>query len=300
MSEISAEEKRRLLRERRQQKFSKGGATSRLNKITGQQSNSFLPAESVLDRKETSETGNTQQKKREVKEDYPAVEQNTKEMQELLSLIPESAGKSETDANPELALFQQLLKMQQQDGLPSGSASSSTPDLFSSILNENSNAASSGAKLSTTFVDENVLKYHNYKVSQLKSYMVLLKWSILAPYVYFIMDPAPTILKNSAVLTKLTEKSNFFAVFTALEVVFISVYYQLLNNLQKKNGVNAIQNAGGIFKYLTMIPEGLLPIKNIQGKISLGLQYLDVLSMYVTDICFVVVLLGLMKYYHTF
>nr|3ZS9_C Chain C, GOLGI TO ER TRAFFIC PROTEIN 2 [Saccharomyces cerevisiae]3ZS9_D Chain D, GOLGI TO ER TRAFFIC PROTEIN 2 [Saccharomyces cerevisiae] len=38
MSELTEAEKRRLLRERRQKKFSNGGASSRLNKITGQAS----------------------------------------------------------------------------------------------------------------------------------------------------------------------------------------------------------------------------------------------------------------------
>lgn len=51
MSELSEEEKRRILRERRAAKLSKGGASTRLNKITSGVSNSFLPTDSPIDKK---------------------------------------------------------------------------------------------------------------------------------------------------------------------------------------------------------------------------------------------------------
>lgn len=56
MSELSEEDKRRILRERRAAKLSKGGASTRLNKITGGVSNSFLPTDSPIDKKASLST----------------------------------------------------------------------------------------------------------------------------------------------------------------------------------------------------------------------------------------------------
>ncbi|CAH01460.1 GET complex subunit GET2 [Kluyveromyces lactis] len=298
-TELSDAEKRKLLRERRQQKFSNGGASSRLNKITGQQQNSFLSSTSVLDEPKVTPSGN--KKSSNVSDEE--VEKSTKEIQDLLSSIPGNKDNSETDAaetNPEVALFQQLLKMQQQGGgFQNGSPDASTPDLFSSLLNNDTNTTASATQMLPNFVDEKVLKYYKFKVSKLKSYIILIKWALLAPYVYFIMHPNPTVLQASNLLSQIVERSNFFSIFTGLEIVFISIYYQMLKKLQRDNNVTATQNAGGILKYLTMIPEGILPIRNIQGKIGLALEYFDVASMYVTDICFVLVLFGVMKYYHS-
>ncbi|CDO93133.1 unnamed protein product [Kluyveromyces dobzhanskii CBS 2104] len=299
-TELSDAEKRKLLRERRQQKFSNGGASNRLNKITGQQQSSFLTSKSVLDEAKPASPVSKKQTNLNNKE----VEASTKEIQDLLSRIPDNNSNSEPDVgetNPEVALFQQLLKMQQQGGgFPnSGSPGTSTPDLFSSLLNNDTSTTASASQLFPNFVDEEVLRYYKSTVSKLKSYIILLKWAILVPYVYFLVHPNLTILNSSSLVSHLLERSNFFSVFTAMEVVFISIYYQMLKKLQKKNNVTATQNAGGILKYLTMIPEGILPIKNVQGKIGLALEYFDVASMYVTDICLALVLFGVMKYFHS-
>lgn len=316
-TELSAAEKRRLLRERRQQKFSNGGASSRLNKITGQQEGSFLSSKSVLDEKKPAPApaATTTATSFNANSSTSNADKSTEEIEEMLSRIPNQKAETEPDnseSNPEIALFQQLLKMQQQgsgipaagNGFGSQSPDASTSDLFTSLLNSDRNttaAATAAGQGSGGFVDESVLKYHQYKVSKLKSYITLLKWIILTPYIYFIMHPNPaatTIGQYSSIASQLLEKSNFFSIFTGLEVIFISIYYQMLKNLQRKNNVTPTQNAGGIVKYLSMIPEGILPIKNVQGKIGLALEYFDVFSMYVTDICFVVVLFGLMKHFH--
>lgn len=303
MSTLSASEKRKLLRERRQQKFSNGGASNRLNKITGQQSNSFLSNDSPLDQVSVEKSDEMKLGLGELRDnESSSVERSTKQMEELLSTLSEPhANQDAQPSNPELALFQQLLKAQQNaSGLEPGSVGASTPDLFGSLLSE-TKAATSAANMSADaiFADQSTVTYYNFQVARVKSYITLLKWVILIPLIFAVLHPNPDLLLHSR-LSLLTDKSNFFMIFTSLEVTFISIYYQVLTNLQRKLNLSASQNIGGMFKYLTMIPEGILPVNNLQSKIALIARYMDVISMYVTDISFVIVLLGLMKYYHSF
>lgn len=298
MSELSDAEKRRLLRERRQKKFSNGGASSRLNKITGQVPDSQLDTSSPLDSPSVSEVPTPVAS-------GPAVgnEASTLEMDELIasiskppsaempprSHVPRSVQEDRLETpetvNPQVDLFKQLMGSQQPDG--------STPDLMSIFQSMNGEADGEIPPLfESEPVDQKMLDYHNFLVNRLKAWSIILKWLILFPFVYFV-----TRESHSLPLPQwLVEPSNFFSVFVGFEIVATSVYYQRLHSIEKNNNVNTLRNNSKIAKLVSLLPAQGLPIANLKGKILMGLQYWDVLSMLITDICFVLILMGVCSY----
>ncbi|CCC70427.1 hypothetical protein NCAS_0E03570 [Naumovozyma castellii] len=270
MSELSESEKRRILRERRQKKFAQGGATSRLNKITGQ-AESHLSTESPLDtpkQKITSPVLETVGAPREAS-------------------IPTT--NKDANADPQVELLKKLADMQNQD--------QSTPDLFSLLgsLKEGMNDNSTGATpvQPVNLVDQEMLAYHDYLVNRLKAFTILIKWLVLLPYIYFLTKSA----YSSAPISFFTTPSNFFMIFTSFEIIATSIYYQKLQSIEKANKVNTMHQNSKIVKLVSLIPEGIVPIPDLTGKVVLALQYWDVLSMFITDICFVIIAMGLCSYF---
>ncbi|SCU82434.1 LANO_0B06216g1_1 [Lachancea nothofagi CBS 11611] len=295
MSEISETEKRRLLRERRQQKFGKGGATSRLAKITGQTENSFLSTESPID----SKSSTPEPSGRNSNED------STKQMDELLAQIhqqqPKKTDQGGAAKNPELDLFAQLAKMQQGDA-SAPTATSETPDIFAQLLKSVQMDQQPQQGIESVFgnqpIDAAVLEAHNVAVNKLKAYTIVVKWFFfILPYVYYISHTGREAFQLTTV-DFVMNRSNFFTIFTSFEVVTLSVYYQLLMSAEKSHNINTLNSNSKILKLVSMVPPGLVPIPNLRGKISQALQYWDVLSMYLTDMAFAILLTGIFQYYH--
>lgn len=306
MSDLNESERRKILRERRQKKFSNGGASSRLNKITGQVANNQLSTESPLDSpsiskstsppaSSTSPVGN---------------EASTEEMDQLIasiskppsSRIPAKAKEakafsqkspsqieSENFDDPQLDIFKRLMDTQQQDG--------STPDLLSMF--QSMNGGSGNDEMPLPFapepVDQAMLEYHNNLVNRLKAWSIIIKWGcFLLPYVYLVTKPSashPFTLPHWIV-----DPSNFFPVFLAFEIVCTAIFYQKLQSIEKNNKVNTLQNTSKIAKLVALIPDQGLPISNLRGKVLMALQYWDVLSMFITDVCFVLIIMGAFTY----
>lgn len=302
MSELSEAEKRKILRERRQKKFGKEAASSRLAKITGQTENSFLSTESPLSSRESSVPA--------TKATVPdSNEDSTKLMDELIakatskgSSAPSSA--SAKTGNPELDLFAQLAQLQQDAGLGGKDAAGAADgtDIFSQLMmsmQQDQTQATGPGAASQQPIDAAVLEAHNIAVNKLKSYSILVKWIFfLLPYLYYITHSSRDPFQQSAVNFALN-RSNFFTVFTTFEIVALSIYYQLLISAEKSHKVNTLNSNSKILKWVSMVPPGLLPISNLTGKVSQALQYWDVVSMYLTDLCFAIVVAGFFQYYHS-
>lgn len=277
MSTLTEAEKRKLLRERRQKKFANGGASSRLNKITGQ-SDSHLNTDSPLDNP----------KNEPVLESVPVAKSapisETNEVEQ-----PQTTTESEND--PQVQLLKQLASMQNE-------GADSTPDLFSLLgsMQKGADGKEGVDPVMEAPVDPVLLNYHNYLVNRLKAWTILLKWIILLPYLYVITRGAETnICPSSGPLGNLCDPSNFFMIFTSFEIVATSVYYQKLQTIEKNNKVNTLDSNSKIIKIVSMVPEGLLPITNIKGKVVLLMQYWDVLSVFIGDVCLVLIAFGLLK-----
>lgn len=288
MSDLSEAEKRKILRERRQKKFNNGGASSRLNKITGQV-DSKLSTESPL---ETPRSKIIETAKNDTVIDSP-----DPEIPNIDDHVKKQTPTAKVD-DAQVNLFKQLADMQ-KDG--------STPDLFSLLksMNGENGEESPFSKMETspqdapTPVDTELLKYHDYLVNTLKAKSILIKWLFfLLPYLYLVTRGGRTpLIPVPAMFAILLDPSYFFMIFTSFEMVATSIYYQKLQSIEKTHKINTLDNSSKIIKLVSMVPEGIIPIPNLKGKAVLALQYWDVLSLFLTDICFVLLFMGIMAYF---
>lgn len=279
MSELSETEKRRILRERRQNKFSKGGGASRLNKITGQV-DSHLSTESPLDRKKDNvvPTSFDDPPEHEVTETTPS--------------ISSSNAKSEaTTNNPQIDLMKKIAAMENEK--------ESSPDLFAAMKGFGLGDDSNLPQPDMSPVDQELIKYHDYLVNRLKAKTILFKWIFfIIPYIYLISrGNKSTFVPIPSFLSIFTDPSYFFMIFTSFEMVATSVYYQKLQTIEKAHNVNKLDTSNMIIKLVTLIPEGLLPFTDLKGKVILLLQYWDILSLFLSDICFVLFITGIISYF---
>lgn len=278
MSTLSEAEKRKILRERRQKKFLNGGASSRLNKITGQ-TDSYLNAESPLDNP-------TNEPVLEHKRTVTDVSSSTQEL--------ENDEELQNENNPEVQLLKKLAAMQNE-------GSDSTPDLLSLLSSMNNNMSKNGSQMTPNIeveppVDPELLNYHNMLVNRLKAWTLLLKWIVLIPYLYYsTRGNKASIIPLPESLSSLADSNKFFMIFTSFEIIATSIYYQRLQVIERNNKVNTLDNNSKILKFVSMVPEGILPINNIKGKVVLLLQYWDVISMFISDVCLVLIVIGVMQ-----
>ncbi|KAL6940419.1 hypothetical protein ACO0QE_004319 [Hanseniaspora vineae] len=329
-AEMSAAEKQKILRERRKQKFAKSGGSGRLNKIVGK-SDSLLSTESPLDQKASignSSNEDNSASTTEMEQLISNVHSNTQKSS--------NKTKSEPEIDPalkaQLDMFKQFAQQQQQEdqfgGLPglNGSASGAgagagaganglpaMPDLFSQLAKgfpgADGTGAGSGADIfgganpfmdAAPMVPPEVVQYHTATLNQYKARNTFIKWVfILLPYLYFVTHPEflSTLSTENTFLIQLLSKSNFFTVLTTLEIISISLYYQFKQKLSRKTQVTATSESK-ILGLLKMIPEGIIPITNLHGKVNLVFQYLDVFNLFVVDLCFCLIVMGIMTYIH--
>ncbi|CCE66234.1 hypothetical protein TPHA_0P00760 [Tetrapisispora phaffii CBS 4417] len=288
MSELSEAEKRQLLRERRQRKFKNGGASSRLNQITGQNKDSQLSTESPLD-VQTAATKNTI----EMDDLFANVKKASVENKAKQAAIKKKTEKEQIQnpVNPELEMYKHLAEKTQDDG-------SSTPEFFSMLQSmQQSFGEGTATPSSQVFpVDQANLDYYNYKLNNMKAVFILIKWLVfLLPYIYFVTRPKLQQFNHQFSLSALTDSRNFFMVFLSFEIVAMSAYLQKLKGLQKGHKIDPIQNAGKFANLIGLIPEGILPINNLKGKAVLCLQHLDLLSLFLTDLAFVIIMIGIVS-----
>lgn len=286
MSELSEAEKRKILRERRQNKFSNGGGASRLNKITGQ-ADSHLSTDSPLDQRkqETSSPSFDDPPEHEVTE---ATNIPTKSNSKATPELPAN--------NPQVDLFKKLASMENKND--------STPDLFSILKSMNGTGSENGpindlAQAEISPVDQELLKYHDYLVNRLMAKTILCKWVFfIIPYIYLVSrGNRSTLIPVPDFLSIFTNPSYFFMIFTTFEMIATSIYYQKLQTIEKAHNVNKLDTSNKIIKLITLIPEGLIPISDLKGKVILLLQYWNVLSLFLSDICFVLFITGIISYF---
>lgn len=266
MSELSDVEKRRILRERRQKKFSAGGGSNRLNKITGQ-ADSFMSTDSTLDKKEQtpeSKNNSTQQERKET----PATAAHNNPQVSLFKQLAEKDPKNANEASPDLmSMLQSMTGGDGKNGMPPVSGAAPAP------------------------VDQSMLDYHNYLVNRLKAWSVLVKWIVLLPYIYVVTHDVPL-----SVPLGLMDSSNFFSVWMGFEIVATSIYYNRLQSIEKTTTVNTMMQGSIIAKLISIIPDQMTQLSSLKSRLFTLLQYWDVVSMLITDVCFVLIVLGIFSH----
>lgn len=285
MSELSESEKRRILKERRQKKFSGGSASQRLNKIIGQ----------------VDDTSNTQPPVTQQPALNTAAAAAASSIEAPVSVV-QNAPLSKTisqgkESSVEVELLKQLASME-------NSGDRSTPDLLSLLSSmkgpENAGVGSSSSAATAAPeppADPALLKYHNYVVNRLRATTILRKWLFfLLPLTYLATHGGRTsfiLLPES--LNFLVDPSNFFMIFTSFETVATTIYYQKLRSIEEGHSINTLDNNSKIMKLLALIPENVVPVNDIKGKVTVVMRCIDILSLFLADLCFVVVLIGLLN-----
>ncbi|KAH3902719.1 GET complex subunit GET2 SCDLUD_000304 [Saccharomycodes ludwigii] len=321
MSELTDAEKLKILRERRAQKFKRNGAaTERLNKITGE--TNLLSTESPLEKQQTNTTNSSTSSFHNLT--------STEEMDELVHTAQKKTGplqhsnqadnnatqytnpdkEQKESLNAQIKLLKELVANEKD-----GNISSSTSDIDSEQVfqllnggNDLGNASPFGNIPINAGAQNNpqLVAYSKNKINKFKAWLVVIRWGLfLLPYIYFITNPkfdANSLTPSSPMLSKyiplLFDKQNFFTVFITFEICMISIYYQFKNSLYKETKVQPL-STNKILSLLGMIPDGLLPFSNVQGKINAVLQYWDVFGIFLTDTAFVLVVVGVISYLHT-
>ena len=84
-------------------------------------------------------------------------------------------------------------------------------------------------------------------------------------------------------------------IFTSFETVATTIYYQKLRSIEEGHSINTLDNNSKIMKLLALIPENVVPVNDIKGKVTVVMRCIDILSLFLADLCFVVVLIGLLN-----
>lgn len=268
MSELSESEKRRILRERRQKKFSSGGGSSRLNKITGQ-ANSLMSTESSLDSRERTPERSSSNLS------------GTSRTEELTK----GNVKEQPENDPQISILKHLA----DDERSTGENGADLVSMFQSMVGGENSGQGLGQPAAP--VNQELLDYHNYLVNRLKAWSIVIKWGILLPYIYLV-----THFVGLSLPQWLVDSSNFFSIFVGFEIVATSVYYSRLRSIEKGTCIDTIMQNNMIAKVVSLIPEQGPTQSNLKSYVYTLLQYWDVVSMLITDVCFVLIVLGVFSY----
>lgn len=296
MSDLSAEEKRRLLRERRQAKMAKGNASNRLNEILSQGSSVKTNAKSVLDDSENQNgpqptvppSGTPLHDDPEVPDISTLLQSNTQapegtpDMEEVFKKIFGGAtGPTADGANGEGAdqspFISQIVQMMSEGGASQNQAGQQ--DEISSYQSQ-------------------LLKYQAYKEKKLKVHFLIIRYIVhlfnfFYHYIYYtLFQSSPHLYIRGLSIS--VETKTFFSYFMASEIVFISVYFGLLASKgllganSKNHFVSKALNFGSL-----ILPQ----VSRFQPMVESILVYSEGLDIFVTDIALIVLLFGFVSIY---
>lgn len=283
-SALPESEKCRILRERRKQKFMNDGGSSRLAKITGQQPSSFLSTESPV--KNLINYSEKQEEK-----EFESL-QESRNIDDTLTrkLSVEKPNCDMDTTEPQIALLRKFMNTEQ---CKQGDVDEKDLDFLSSLVGSD---VVRDKSIEFNASENSSTETHSYKVRCLRVYSILFRWSMLFLMVYFAISSHNSRIGN--MLRNLFERSGFFAVFLTFEILGISVYFHALRSLERLSGINTVYSSNRLISWASLIPEGILPIANIPGKLMILMHYWDVVSMGLTDLSFCIVSVGLIRFFH--
>lgn len=309
MSEISAEEKKRILRERRQAKMSKGQATTRLNDILSQGTAVKAdPVVSVLDKPTTTEV--KQQPIPTATEvahisshdddpdiidiatvDTPPIDK-TENIDEMFNKVfggnaggMFGAGNAGGMPTGMPAGMPGLPDMNDQDGLAKMMA----------MLNGDPNNTFEASSPDEMKYQQELLAYNVYKQKQWKfTFLVVRYCFILINFVYHFVNFsgfASSSYNTIRLVIPNTSMNGFFIFFASVEAALLSSYYIISKQ-------NKLVNEGDnhlvlkLLSYASMV----LPQLNVYKPLIVQLLcYYELLLMFMGDLALVVVLFGIVS-----
>lgn len=295
MSAISAEEKRRLLREKRQAKMAKGNASNRLNEILSQGSSVKTNAKSVLDQPESQASPiPTVEPSATPLHDDPEVpdistilqantpaSEGTPDMDEVFKKIfggtgqnPDGTGADAGDQNP---FISQIMQMISEGGGPQG------------VQGQQDEVSSYQTQLA---------QYHAYRERKLKVHLLIVRYIVHLVNFFFhyinssLFQSSPHLYIRG--LSGNVDTKSFFSYFMASEIVFVSAFFGLLASKgllgasSKNRFVSKAMNFGSL-----ILPQ----ISRFQPMVETILVYSEGLGIILADIALIVLLFGFVSIY---
>lgn len=301
MSETPAEEKKRLLRERRQAKMAKGNATNRLNSILGQSATgNSTSVVSVLDKQENST-------KSPVQEDSPTPLHDDPEVPDITSLVDKNERTQSMDNKEMEELFKNIMagKGPTAGGDPSMNGDSQN-DLFSQMMKMmsenngqgNGEAFPPGQSMEELDYNTKLATFHKYEQQRISILLFVARLILhVANYFYHVHSYASF---RSSIYSYIRGPDAqpvvklFLVTFFTLELVFISSYFLIMSH----KGLLKVSSRNHFASKMVSMASMVLPQANsLQPLVDTLLVYWGGMQMLMSDVSLIVVLFGLTSIY---
>lgn len=290
MSEISAEEKRRLLRERRLAKMQKGKATERLNTILNQGSSTgHASVVSILETNKSEKSKDTI----ETREETPL--HDDPEVPDISLLLQQD--KTEDPAEQDMdAMLNRIF------GASSGNIGSAPgqngegegvqnqfADMMKAMMD-----SQGGALFDTednSYLSE-LTKYHAYEQKKWKARFLVIRLllNFVNFYYHYTHYNSFRALQGGRILSLYNGSTNFFTIFLSMEIAIITTYFAVLSQkgllqaFSRNHILSKIQSMGAAF-----VPQ----IAKYRHTVDTALVYWGGVSIFIEDLMLLVVLFGL-------
>ncbi|KAI5963741.1 GET2 [Candida pseudojiufengensis] len=310
--QLSEEEKRRILRERRQNKMAKGKATDRLNDILNQGTSvKASSVTSVLDKPEPKTATTTIDSTPTSNKITPntSSHDDDPEIQDISDVaLPY---KPMAEQNPDFDdMFQKLLQQQgqhhQQNHQQGTSGHNPMDDLFKMFGDLGGNESNENFDFSNQpqFQNPNELKYQkdlsNYYIYQQKlwnfRFLIIRILATLINFIYhYINIPSFISSKHSYVrdLKIVYPINGFITWFFTIEIAIIASYYIIF---EKLGLFHASNKKSFILQGINMLSMFIPNLNSYKPLITRLLGYKALLGIFLGDLSLVIVLFGLLSY----
>ncbi|GEQ70509.1 hypothetical protein JCM33374_g4187 [Metschnikowia sp. JCM 33374] len=315
MSELSAEEKRRLLRERRQAKMSSGKATERLNNIlTKGASVKTDPVKSVL---ETSRAESTSENPSAYPRGasptaplgksnagsssipsgipHPSQTHDDPEVPDISSLLQTGKNGPAPDDQDMDAIMQKIFAGTGAGDNGSGNTTESTPNIFAEMMKTMGQDSSGIPETPENASYQTKLAvYHEYQQKSWKARFLLIRFIVHTfNFFYHYLNFTGFFASSHAFVRDLRPADgvgSFMAVFVSAEIAIISSYFMILSS----NGVLGLSSRNHPASKLLSLASAVLPqASTYQKLLDSALVYWGGASILIGDLMLVVVLFGL-------
>lgn len=294
MSEISAEEKRRLLRERRLAKMQKGKATERLNTILNQGSSTgHASVVSILESNKSEKAKDSV----ETREETPL--HDDPEVPDISLLLQQDSTEDPAEQDMDAMLNRIFGASSGNMGNPTGENSEGVQNQFADMMKAmmDSQGSAQFEAEDNTYLSE-LTKYHAYEQKKWKARFLIIRllvnfYNFYYHYTHYVSFRA---LQGGRLLLGLfSDKTNFFTIFLSMEIAIITTYFAVLSQrgllqaFSRNHILSKIQSMGAAF-----VPQ----VAKYRPMVDTALVYWGGVSIFIEDLMLMVVLFGLTTLIH--
>lgn len=302
MSELSAEEKKRILRERRQAKMAKGLASARLNSILTQ--GSLVKADSavsVLDRKldQEAQSESALHDTNTLSGETPNIQGAGLNASTTLSQIASDYDDPEV---PDINTLSQPGEEEDMEammakifgvspGLGGGDPMSQMFEMMKSMNGEGSEEFDAPQELS---YQTKLAKYQAYQQKSLQFKFLVVRFVVHISNFVYHCSASPTLRASSHFYTRsdlgVSAGRQFFNVFLALEIAIVSSYFMVMS---LKGLLHAFTLNHFLSRILSLGSSFLPQVNKYKPLVDTALVYWSGVNIVLGDVMLVVVLFGL-------